>query len=189
MDPQQRIFLETVWETIENAGYQASQLSGTKTGLFVGVSTSDYLELLKENNVDIKAYTTTGSFHSILANRISYLLNLKGPSVPVDTACSSSLVALRQAMEAIWSGSCEMAIVGGVNLMFTPTISISFSKAGMLSTDGKCKTFDKDANGYVRAEGAGAIMLKPLSKAIADRDQVHAVIRGCTINHGGELIR
>ncbi|MGV7002863.1 SDR family NAD(P)-dependent oxidoreductase [Priestia megaterium] len=187
MDPQQRIFLETVWETIENAGYQASQLSGTKTGLFVGVSTSDYLELLKENNVDIKAYTTTGSFHSILANRISYLLNLKGPSVPVDTACSSSLVALRQAMEAIWSGSCEMAIVGGVNLMFTPTISISFSKAGMLSTDGKCKTFDKDANGYVRAEGAGAIMLKPLSKAIADRDQVHAVIKGCTINHGGRV--
>ncbi|PEO82731.1 hypothetical protein CN558_22205 [Bacillus wiedmannii] len=187
MDPQQRIFLQTVWKTIEDAGYQASQLSGTKTGLFVGVSTSDYLELLKENNVDIKAYTTTGSFHSILANRISYLLNLRGPSVPVDTACSSSLVALRQAMEAIWSKSCEMAIVGGVNLMFTPTIFISFSKAGMLSADGKCKTFDKDANGYVRAEGAGAILLKPLSKAVADKDHIYAVVRGCTINHGGRV--
>ncbi|RKZ54148.1 MAG: non-ribosomal peptide synthetase, partial [Candidatus Parabeggiatoa sp. nov. 2] len=185
MDPQQRLVLETVWKTIEDAGYKASYLSGTKTGLFVGVATHDYDELLRENVSDIEAHTSTGMAHSILANRISYLLNLHGPSEPIDTACSSSLVAIHRAVEAIRSGTCEMAIAGGVNVMLTPILTLSFSKAGMLSEDGRCKTFDKRANGYVRGEGVGAIWLKPLEKAQADGDRVYAVIKGTAENHGG----
>lgn len=187
MDPQQRILLETVWNTIEDAGYKASDLARIKTGLYVGSSTNDYMELLEKNNVDIQAYTTTGNFHSILVNRISYLLNFSGPSFPIDTACSSSLVAVRQAVEGLWNRSCDAAVVAGVNLLLTPTIYISFSKAGMLSPDGRCKTFDKDANGYVRAEGAGAVLLKPLSQAIEDKDHIYAVIKGTSVNHGGKV--
>jgi amino acid adenylation domain-containing protein len=185
MDPQQRLFLETVWKTIEDAGYKASDLSGTKTGLFVGVATHDYDELLRKNVHDIEAHSSTGLSHSILANRISYLLNLHGPSEPIDTACSSSLVAIHRAIEAIRSGTCEMAIAGGVNVMLTPTLTLSFSKAGMLSDDGRCKTFDKRANGYVRGEGVGAIWLKPLPQAQADGDRIYAVIKGTAENHGG----
>ena len=187
MDPQQRILLETVWKTIEDAGYKVSDLSRIKTGLYVGASTNDYMELLKENEMDIQAYTTTGNFHSILVNRISYLLNFSGPSFPIDTACSSSLVAIRQAVEGLWNGSCEAAVVAGVNLILTPTIYISFGKAGMLSTDGRCKTFDQSANGYVRSEGAGAVLLKPLSKAFEDNDTIYAVIKGTAVNHGGKV--
>ncbi|MCY9109399.1 SDR family NAD(P)-dependent oxidoreductase [Bacillus atrophaeus] len=187
MDPQQRILLEIVWKTIEDAGYKVSDLSRIKTGLYVGASTSDYMELLKENKIDVQAYTTTGNFHSILVNRISYLLNFSGPSFPIDTACSSSLVAIRQAVEGFWNGSCEAAVVAGVNLILTPTIYISFGKAGMLSTDGRCKTFDQSANGYVRSEGAGAVLLKPLSKAIEDNDTIYAVIKGTAVNHGGKV--
>jgi polyketide synthase PksN len=187
MDPQQRILLQTVWKTIEDAGYKASDLSKTRTGLYVGVSTNDYMELLKENGVDIQAYTMTGNLHSILVNRISYLLNLNGPSFPIDTACSSSLVAIRQAVEGLWNGSCRMALVAGVNALLSPTIYISFAKAGMLSPDGRCKTFDQSANGYVRAEGVGAVLLKPLSQAEADRDHIYAVIRGTSVNHGGKV--
>lgn len=187
MDPQQRILLETVWNTIENAGYKTSDLSEIKTGLYVGSSTNDYMELLDKNNVDIQAYTTTGNFHSILVNRVSYLLNFSGPSFPIDTACSSSLVAVRQAVEGLWNGSCDAAVVAGVNLLLTPTIYISFSKAGMLSPDGRCKTFDQDADGYVRAEGAGAVLLKPLSKAIEDKDHIYSVIKGTSVNHGGKV--
>ncbi|WP_438037264.1 SDR family NAD(P)-dependent oxidoreductase [Sorangium sp. So ce204] len=187
MDPQQRVFLEVVWRTIEDAGYRVSELAKGRTGVFAGVSLLDYSELLRENRVDTEAYTTTGMFHSILANRISYLFNLRGPSVPVDTACSSSLVAIRQAIEAIWAGSCDVAIAGGINLLLHPMVFVSFSKAGMLSLDGRCKAFDKRANGYVRAEGAGALLLKPLRRALADGDQIHAVIRGSAVNHGGKV--
>ncbi|MCP4701907.1 MAG: amino acid adenylation domain-containing protein, partial [Gammaproteobacteria bacterium] len=185
MDPQQRLFLETVWKTIEDAGYKASDLSGSKTGLFVGVATHDYDELLRENAPGIEAHGSTGMAHSILANRVSYLLNLHGPSEPVDTACSSSLVAIHRAVEAIRSGACDMAIAGGVNVMLTPALTLSFSKAGMLSDDGRCKTFDKRANGYVRGEGVGAIWLKPLEKAQADGDLIYAVVKGTAENHGG----
>jgi acyl transferase domain-containing protein/aryl carrier-like protein len=187
MDPQQRVFLETVWKAIEDAGYKPSELSGRKIGVYAGVGGLDYGELMRDSGVAIEAYSTTGVFHCILANRVSYLLNLTGPSVPVDTGCSSALVAIRQAIEAMWSGSCEMAIAGGVNTLLSPSVFISFSKAGMLSLDGRCKTFDKAANGYVRAEGAGVVLLKPLSKAIADRDNIHAIIRGSAINHGGRV--
>ncbi|MGE7726583.1 SDR family NAD(P)-dependent oxidoreductase [Bacillus cereus] len=185
MDPQQRIFLETVWSTIEDAGYKASDFSGSQTGLFVGVSTLDYATLLTENEIEIDGYTTTGRAHSVLANRISYLMNFHGPSEPIDTACSSALVAITRAVESIQNGNCETAIAGGVNVMVSPELYIAFSKAGMLAPDGKCKAFDKNANGYVRGEGSGAVLLKPLSKAIQDGDHVYGVIKGAATNHGG----
>lgn len=187
MDPQQRIFLETVWSAIEDAGYKASALSGKKVGLFVGVSTNDYSTLLQDNEVEIEAYSSTGSSHCVLANRISYLFNFRGPSEPIDTACSSSLVAVHRAVESILSGDCDQAIAGGVNVIAAPTLHISFSRAGMLSPDGRCRTFDKSANGYVRGEGTGAILLKPLSQAEADGDYIYAVIKGTAINHGGKV--
>jgi acyl transferase domain-containing protein/D-arabinose 1-dehydrogenase-like Zn-dependent alcohol dehydrogenase/acyl carrier protein len=187
MDPQQRIFLQTAYKAIEEAGYRPADLARGRTGLFVGVATHDYYELLRDAGVPVEAYTTTGMFHAILANRVSYLLNLKGPSFPIDTACSSSLVAVRSAVEAIWSGSCEAAIAGGVNLLIAPMIYISFARAGMLSPTGRCRTFDADADGYVRGEGAGALLLKPLSEALRDGDHVHAVIRGSAVNHGGRV--
>ncbi|QMU65949.1 MAG: SDR family NAD(P)-dependent oxidoreductase [Flavobacteriaceae bacterium] len=185
MDPQQRLFLETVWKTIENAGYKASDLSGTKTGVFVGISTHDYDELVKKHRYEIEAFNSTGWAHSITANRVSYLLNLHGPSEPIDTACSSSLIAVHRAVEAISSGTCDTAIAGGVNLTLTPSLTISFSKAGMLSKDGRCKTFDERADGYVRGEGVGAVWLKPLEKAQNDGDIIHAVIKSTAENHGG----
>ena len=126
MDPQQRIFLETVWKTIEDSGYSISELAGSKTGLFVGVGGNDYLELVRDSQIDIVATTTTGNTHSILANRISYLLDLRGPSEPIDTACSSSLVAVNHAIESIHCGSCEMAIAGGVNVLLSPSLYFAF---------------------------------------------------------------
>ncbi|MFF2910654.1 SDR family NAD(P)-dependent oxidoreductase [Paenibacillus sp. NPDC057934] len=185
MDPRQRIFLETVWKSIEDAGYKPSSLSGTNTGLFVGVGTSDYYDLLHENHVEIEAYTSTGCFNSILTNRISYLLNLHGPSEPIDTACSSSLVAIHRAVESVRSGECNLAIAGGVNILASPNMYISLSKARMLAEDGRCKTFDKKANGYVRGEGSAAVLLKPLSQAERDGDHIYAIIRGSSVNHGG----
>ncbi|MBO0856872.1 MAG: SDR family NAD(P)-dependent oxidoreductase [Chloracidobacterium sp.] len=187
MDPQQRLFLQVVWKAIEDAGYKASDLAGRKIGVYAAVAGLDYNEVLRENGAHQEVYSTTGVFHSILANRVSYLLDLRGPSVPVDTGCSSALVAIRQAIESIWAGSCEMAITGGVNLLLTPSVFISFGKAGMLSEDGRCKTFDKAANGYVRSEGVGAMLIKPLSKAVADGDHIHAIIRGSAVNHGGRV--
>lgn len=183
MDPQQRILMETVWKTIEDAGYKASDLSGTKTGVFVGVASTDYGYL--QENSEIQAQTSTGMSHSILTNRISYYLNLHGPSEPIDTACSSSLVAIHRAVEQIQSGQCDLAIAGGINVMISPKLYISFNKAGMLCEDGKCKTFDKDANGYVRGEGVATLLLKPLSKAEDDGDHIYGVIKGSAVNHGG----
>lgn len=187
MDPQQRIFLQTAWKAIEDAGYNPADLSGTKTGVFVGVGTSDYSELLKEKNIEIKAQNTTGLSHCIIPNRISYLLNLHGPSEPIDTACSSSLVAVHRAVEAIQLGNCEMAIAGGVSVIASPDSYIALSKAAMICEDGRCKTFDKKANGYVRGEGSGAILLKPLAKAIEANDHIYAVIKGSDVNHGGHV--
>ncbi|MCP4992737.1 MAG: SDR family NAD(P)-dependent oxidoreductase, partial [Gammaproteobacteria bacterium] len=186
MDPQQRLFLQTVWHTIEDAGYAASQLAGTRTGIFVGVASNDYQELIQTHLPEIEGHSATGLSHSVLANRISYLLDIHGPSEPIDTACSSSLVAIHRAVEALHSGSCELAIAGGVNVLLTPQLHIAFSKAGMLAEDGRCKTFDQRANGYVRAEGMGAIFLKPLSQAQADGDYIYALIRGTAENHGGK---
>jgi acyl transferase domain-containing protein/tryptophanase len=191
MDPQQRIFLEHVWKAIEDSGQRVSDLSGTRTGVFVGVASNDYINIMIMNDGDIalNEYTASGNSHSVLANRVSSLLNLRGPSAPIDTACSGSLVALHRAVESIHIGSCEMAIVGGVQLILSPAAYISFGMAGMLSGDGKCKTFDKRANGYVRGEGCGAIFLKPLSAAETDGNHIYAVIRATAENHGGRVTK
>ncbi|HET8774720.1 MAG TPA: beta-ketoacyl synthase N-terminal-like domain-containing protein, partial [Thermoanaerobaculia bacterium] len=187
MDPQQRIFLETVWKAIEDSGQKVSDLSGTRTGMFVGVGSNDYIDILRSQADVLDGYTASGNSHSVLANRVSFLLNLRGPSAPIDTACSSSLVALHRAIESLQSGSCDMAIVGGVQVILSPGAYISFGTAGMLSSDGKCKTFDKKANGYVRGEGCGAMLLKPLSMAEADGNHIYAVILSTSENHGGRV--
>ncbi|WP_459480611.1 amino acid adenylation domain-containing protein [Clostridium saccharoperbutylacetonicum] len=185
MDPQQRISLELAWKAIEDAGYNPREISGSKTGVFIGVAGHDYDELVKKSNIDSYAQALTGNAHNVLVGRISYLLNLKGPSEPIDTACASSIVAIHRAIESISKNECEMAIAGGINMMFTPSLFIAFDNAGILSHDGKCKTFDKEANGTVRGEGGGLILLKPLSKAIKDKDNIYAVIKGCAVNHSG----
>ncbi|MDY7033643.1 MAG: beta-ketoacyl synthase N-terminal-like domain-containing protein, partial [Thermodesulfobacteriota bacterium] len=185
MDPQQRILLEAVWKTIEDAGCRPSDLAGTNTGLFVGVCLSDYSELMSKHLRKMDAYISTGLLFSAIPNRVSYQLNLNGPSEAIDTACSSSLVAVHRALQAIREGDCKMAIVGGVNALLSPKYFISFSEAGMLSPDGRCKTFSNQANGYVRGEGVGAIMLKPLSKALENKDHIYGIIKGVEINHGG----
>lgn len=185
MDPQQRIFLQTVWRTIEDSGYKPSDLSGSSTGVFVGVSTSDYYMRLAQSESQSDAYATTGNAASIVANRISYFFNFHGPSETIDTACSSSLYAIHRGVEAVRNGTCPLVIAGGVNLILDPSISIAFSKAGMLSEDGRCKTFDESANGYVRGEGAGVILMKSLSKAEADGDHIYGIIRESAVNHCG----
>ncbi len=185
MDPQQRLFLTAVWRTIEDAGYRPSDLARSRTGLWVGVASSDYSELIRARVDDIDGQISTGVSHAVLANRISFLLDLRGPSEPVDTACSSSLVAIHHAVEALRSGKCEMAIAGGVNVILSPTMAIGFSKAGLMSEDGRCKAFAKAADGYVRGEGVGALLLKPLDQALASGDTVRAVILATAVNHGG----
>lgn len=185
MDPQQRLMMTYIWKAIEDAGYSAQSLSGTKTAIFAGTAASGYGGLLAKANAAIEGYTATGAVPSVGPNRMSYFLNIHGPSEPVETACSSSLVALHRAVSAIAGGSCEMAIAGGVNTIVTPEYYISFSKAGMLSPDGKCRPFSDQANGYVRGEGVGMLFLKKLAAAQRDGDHIYAVIRGSAENHGG----
>ncbi|MEU0841673.1 SDR family NAD(P)-dependent oxidoreductase [Streptomyces sp. NPDC005962] len=184
MDPQHRLALQTVWNAVEHSGYAPSGLPGN-TGLFLGVSGTDYATLLSAHGTPPDAFTSTGNAHSMLANRISYVLDIHGPSEPVDTACSSSLVAVHRAVEAIRSGACDTAIAGGVNLLLSVDTFVSADRAGMLSPDGRCKTFASDANGYVRGEGVGAVVLKPLAAAERDGDAILAVIVGSAENHGG----
>lgn len=181
MDPQQRVLLEVVWKAFEHAALSKNTLSGSDTGVFVGACITEYMKYIKE----YEALMGTGNELSILSNRISYIYNLKGPSLTVDTACSSSLVALDLACENILAGKCSMAVAAGINLILTPTFSIIFEKAGMLSKDGRCKTFDEGANGYLRGEGAGAVLLKPLKAALEDKDNILAVIKGTSINQDG----
>lgn len=185
MDPQQRIFLETVWNTIADAGYKPSDLWGSMTGIFVGVSSTDYLEVLQTISSSFDPHMATGMSHAILANRVSYMLNLHGPSQPIDTACSSSLVAIGRAIDCIRAGVCVQAIAGGVNVMLSPKLFMAFSSAGMLAKDGRCKTFDEQADGYVRGEGVGAVFLKSLEAAEKDGDHIYAVIVANGENHGG----
>lgn len=184
MDPQHRLFLQTVWHVIESAGYSPLELAKSKTGVFVGVWSSDYSELL-EKKLPIQAQFSTGIAHSVLANRVSYLLDLHGVSETIDTACSSSLVAIHHAVAAILNGDCDQAIAGGVNALLAPSLYIAANQAGMLSEDGRCKPFDQSANGFVRGEGVGAILLKPLKKALLDRDTIYGVIKATSVNHCG----
>ncbi len=185
MDPQHRKFMETVWAAMENAGQAPSRLAGSPTGVFVGVSAQDYNQLVCLHQHPAGTFTATGLSNTMLANRISYLLDLHGPSETIDTACSSSLVAVHRAVQSIRQGECEQAIAGGVSLLLSPIGFIALSKSGFLSPDGKCKTFDAKADGYVRGEGVGAVYLKPLSKALADKDHIHAIIKGSALYHGG----
>ncbi len=187
MDPQQRLLLEVCWETLERSGYLTENLVGSSTGVFMGVANSDYAQLFIKGSSceDVDAYFGTGNAFSALAGRVSYLLGLQGPSFIVDTACSSSLVAIHLACQSLRQKECEQAIAGGVNLMLSPIPTINFSKARMMAPDGRCKTFDAAADGYVRGEGCGAILLKRLSDAKASGDQIHAVIRGSAVNQDG----
>ncbi len=186
MDPQQRILLELAWACLEDAGYTREALLGSWTGVFIGVMNFDYRERLCAEAGAIEAHMSTGSYTALIPNRISHFFDWHGPSMPVDTACSSSLVALHEAVHSLRRGECDQALAGGVNVLCSPTHYISFSKTGMLSPDGLCRTFDDRANGYVRSEGAGLVMLKRLSRAIEDGDRIHGVIRGTAINHGGK---
>ncbi|MFC5743183.1 type I polyketide synthase, partial [Dyella tabacisoli] len=185
MDPQQRIMLEQAWACIEDAGYDPRAFSGSRTGVYIGVFNFDYKDHLVNVLDAIEGHVSTGTHTALIPNRISHFLNLHGLSMPVDTACSSSLVALHKAAHAIRRGECDYALVGGVSVLCSPTHFISFSKTGMLSPDGSCKSFDERANGYVRGEGAAMVLIKPLAKAIRDKDRIAAVLRGTGVNHGG----
>ncbi|MEW6737025.1 MAG: beta-ketoacyl synthase N-terminal-like domain-containing protein, partial [Acidobacteriota bacterium] len=185
MDPQQRLLLEVTWEALEDAGLVPEKLSRKPVGVFIGISTNDYGQLQVNDIRQINRYSGTGNSFSVAANRISYLLDLRGPSLAIDTACSSSLVAVHLACQSIYNGESSLAIAGGVNLILSPAITINFSKAGTMASDGRCKTFDARADGYVRSEGAGVIVLKPLSMAIADCDPIYALILGSAINQDG----
>jgi acyl transferase domain-containing protein len=187
MDPQQRLLLETAWEALEDGGQVLQRWSGSKTAVFVGISNWDYA-LLQRNSRDrgvINAYTSTGGSLSFAANRISYCFDFRGPSVAVDTACSSALVAVHLACRSIWEENCPLALAGGVNALLSPDATIGFSRLNMLPPDGRCRAFDARANGYVRGEGAGMVLLKPLDQALADGDRIYAVIRGSAINQDG----
>jgi acyl transferase domain-containing protein/acyl-CoA synthetase (AMP-forming)/AMP-acid ligase II/pimeloyl-ACP methyl ester carboxylesterase len=185
MDPQQRLLLEVSWEALESAGIAPDKLAGSSTGVFMGMSSSDYSQLQFHYGIPVDAYAGTGNAHSIAANRISYFFDFKGPSLAVDTACSSSLVAVHLACQSLQSGECDRALVGGVNLMLSPELHQTFSQAGMMAADGRCKTFDADADGYVRGEGCGVIVLKGLEDAIAEGDNILAVIKGSAIAQDG----
>ncbi len=188
MDPQQRLLLELVWHAVESAGIPASRLAGTETGVYIGASATDYSDLRLGDPAGADAYFMTGNTLSILANRISYVFDLRGPSLVVDTACSSSLVALHQACEAIRSGRIGSAVVGGVNLLLAPYPFVGFCRASMLSPRGRCFAFDERADGYVRGEGGGVVLLKPLAAALADGDPVRGVILGTGVNSDGRTI-
>ncbi len=185
MDPQQRILLEVAWSALEHAGQNPAALAGSATGVFVGVSSSDYSKLQFSHPDYIDAYAGTGNAHSIAANRLSYLLGLQGPSMAIDTACSSSLVAVHLAMQSLRQGEADMALAGGVNVLLSPELTLTFSQARMMAADGRCKTFDARADGYVRGEGCGVVVLKRLADAERDGDPILAVLRGSAVNQDG----
>ncbi|RJQ75664.1 acyltransferase domain-containing protein [Pseudonocardiaceae bacterium YIM PH 21723] len=188
LDPQQRLLLRAAWEAFEDAGHDVDRLAGSDIGVFVGGFTLDY-QLLQNYGVhsryELQAHSAAGMMMTMLANRLSHAFDFRGPSLAVDTACSASLVALHLAMQAIWNGECSQAIVGGVNVMLAPNMTIAESKGGFLSPDGRCKTFDASADGYARGEGAGVVLLKPLSQAVIDRDSIYALVRGTAVTQDG----
>jgi acyl transferase domain-containing protein/acyl-CoA synthetase (AMP-forming)/AMP-acid ligase II/acyl carrier protein len=185
MDPQQRLLLEVAWEALEDAGQVPERLAGSPVGVFLGISTNDYGRLTGHGCRSGQDYLLTGNAASIAANRLSYLLDFRGPSLAIDTACSSSLVAVHLACQSLHRGEATLALAGGVNLILAPEITANFAKAGFLAPDGRCKTFDAQADGYVRGEGVGVVVLKPLARALADGDPVYAVIRGSAVNQDG----
>src|SRR3954447_3595346 len=189
IDPQQRLLLEVAWEALEDAGAPLEQLAGSSTGVFVGGFTLDYSQLqfggMASGRSNLAAHTATGVVMTMLANRISHAFDFVGPSMAVDTACSSSLVAVHLACQSLWSGESETALAGGVNLMLAPNFTIAASQGGFLSPTSRSRAFDADADGYVRGEGAGIVMLKRLDAAQRDGDHVYAVIRGTAVSQDG----
>jgi 3-oxoacyl-(acyl-carrier-protein) synthase/SAM-dependent methyltransferase len=185
MDPQQRLLLEVCWHALEDAGYANAALEGSRTGVYMGVSNSDYARMVWQRRELIDAYCASGTAFSVLAGRVSYCLGLRGPSLAVDTACSSSLVALHLACGALRGGECDMALAGGINLILSPEFNIAFTKARMMAPDGRCKTFDAAADGYVRGEGVGVLVLKRLDDALAAGDRIAAVVHGSAVNQDG----
>ncbi|NTX50379.1 SDR family NAD(P)-dependent oxidoreductase [Myxococcus sp. CA039A] len=186
MDPQQRLMLELTWEALEDAGIPADRLRGSPTAVMFGAVWMDYEAQLQRLGLRrISSYTATGYHHSIVANRISYVLGLRGPSLSMDSACSSSLTAVHLACESLRRGESTLALVGGVNLTLAPDSTVALSKLGALSPDGRCYTFDARANGFVRGEGGGVVVLKPLSQALGDGDSICCVIRGSALNNNG----
>ncbi|MGG4102530.1 SDR family NAD(P)-dependent oxidoreductase [Paenibacillus lautus] len=184
-DPQQRIMLELSWSCLEDAGILPSEISGDKIGVYMGVFNFDYKGLQEQTNQIIETYHSIGTASAVIANRISHFFNFKGPSFPIDTACSSSFNAIHSAAQSILLGESNMALAGGISLILTPSRHISFSKAGMLSPTGSCKTFDDSADGYVRSEGAGVVLLKPLEQALEDGNSIYGVLKGTAVNHNG----
>ncbi|XP_071790470.1 uncharacterized protein [Asterias amurensis] len=185
LDPQVRLLLEVTWEALENAGIPASALRGSQTGVYMGVTAQEYTSLTGTPYHNVNQYSNSGTNSCMVSNRISYEFDLRGPSFSVDTACSSSLYSIYLACDALKQKSIPIALAGGVNLILMPTATIGFCQAGMLSGDGKCKSFDQSADGYSRSEGAGVVVLKLLSDALRDGDRVYAVIRGGTLSNDG----
>ncbi len=186
MDPQQRVLLEVTWETLQMAGVPQETLRGSKTGVFVGAASlcDEYWQHLSHPSY-VSSFSAIGTSHSVLAGRISYLLDLHGPSVALDTACSSSLVAVHLACQNLRERRCDLALAGGVGLLLAPYVTIGMSKMGLMAADGRCKSFDSRANGYVRGEGCGVVMLKRASEALADGDPIFALVRGSAVNQDG----
>ncbi|NWG15753.1 MAG: type I polyketide synthase [Chloroflexi bacterium] len=187
MDPQQRLLLEVAWEALEDAGQTREGLAGSRTGVFIGVhsQSADYYLMQAGNLKAMDAYTGTGTSHSVVSGRLSYLFDWQGPNIALDTACSSSLVALHLAVQSLRNKECNLALAGGVNLILSPHFTVAASRMHMLSNAGRCKTFDAEADGFVRGEGCGVIVLKRLSDALADGDSILALIRGTAINQDG----
>ncbi|MGH9279167.1 MAG: polyketide synthase, partial [Acidimicrobiales bacterium] len=187
MDPQHRLVLEVSWEALENAGVAPDRLRGTRGGVFVAMTAYDYAQVCMRDGdpAAIDAYVGTGNAFNFASGRLSYVLGLRGPSVVVDTACSSSLVSVHLACQSLRGGECDMALAGGVSLMLLPETTVALCKARMLAADGRCKTFDAGADGYVRGEGCGMVVLKRLSDARAGGDEVLAVVRGSAVNQDG----
>ncbi len=185
MDPQQRLLLEVAWEALEHAGQAPGELAGSQTGIFLGISTHDYDNAYAADHSLIDAYTNTGNAHSIAASRLAYVLDLHGPALAIDTACSSSLVAIHLACQSLRCGETSLALAGGVNVLLSPEPTLGFSKARMISLQGRCKPFDAEADGLIRGEGCGMVILKRAADARADGDRILALIRGSAVNQDG----
>src|ERR1700760_1364359 len=188
VDPQQRLLLRTTWEALEDGGIPADGLAGTAVGVFIGGFTLDYQLLQNQGRTSryrFKAHSATGMMMTMLANRISFAFDFRGPSMTVDTACSSSLVAVHLAAQSLWNGECDLALAGGVNIMIGPNTAIAESKSGFLAPDGRCKAFDQSADGYARGEGGAIVVIKPLEQARRDGDDIYAQILGTAVSQDG----
>ena len=185
LDPQQRWLMETACEALEDAGAVPPQLSGSQTGVFIGMWTNEYEARLFRDPRAIDFYMTVGSGRYSASGRLSYLFGLQGPSLTLDTGCSASLVAVHLACQSLWAGESTLALAGGVNAILEPSVSIAYSQSRMVAPDGRCKFGDASADGYVRSEGAGLVVLKPLSSALRDGDRIYALIRGSAVNNDG----